>query len=184
MQSKQIISVIPVLIILFSGCSVVRQAPVPATDKNLSHAVFSTVSPFNGQPEGLTDADAVPVPEVITVNNIPGSVAMSPLNETSADGKDSTKTKPVLQPLVIAGTALAIAGTGAAVAAVFGSGWLWLATIILFAASALITMVGWKKIKQEPKKYSGSKFAVATYLIIGLIGTAASVYLLFLLFAF
>jgi MFS superfamily sulfate permease-like transporter len=54
--------------------------------------------------------------------------------------------------------------------------------VALLAASAIITAIGWRRIKNEPKKYKGEKLAVLNYLVIGIIGVAASVYLIWLLF--
>ena len=44
------------------------------------------------------------------------------------------------------------------------------------------TAIGWKKIKADPKKFKGEKFALANYIIIGVIGVLSSFYLVWLLF--
>ncbi len=98
------------------------------------------------------------------------------------DEKDSTEVEPKLEPLVIAGTGLALAGVGAAVAGIFGMPILFAVAALLFGGSAFVTMIGWKKIKADPKKFKGEKFALANYIIIGVIGVLSSFYLVWLLF--
>lgn len=97
--------------------------------------------------------------------------------------KKEEEPEPSLQPMVIAGSAATLAATGVAVAAVFASPVLFWGALILFAAGAWLTAIGWKKIKAEPKKYKGEKLAVANYLIMGVIAVAASFYSLYILFA-
>ncbi|MBP8915619.1 MAG: hypothetical protein KBF51_09295 [Chitinophagales bacterium] len=98
------------------------------------------------------------------------------------DEKDSTEVEPKLEPLVVAGTGLALAGVGAAVAGIFGMPILFAVAALLFGGSAFVTMIGWKKIKADPKKFKGEKFALANYIIIGVIGVLSSFYLVWLLF--
>ena len=98
------------------------------------------------------------------------------------DEKDSTEVEPKLEPLVVAGTGLAVAGLGAAVAGIFGAPILFAAAALLLAGCAFVTAIGWKKIKADPKKFKGEKFALANYIIIGVIGVLSSFYLVWLLF--
>jgi hypothetical protein len=101
-------------------------------------------------------------------------------------GKEDTAKKeeeePALEPMVLAGTGAAVAGAGTAVAGLFGAPILLAIGALLLVASAVLTTIGWKKIKSEPKKYRGEKFAIANFIIIGVIGVAASFYALYLLF--
>lgn len=90
--------------------------------------------------------------------------------------------EPVLEPMVLAGTGAAVAGAGVAVAGMFAAPILLAIGALLLIASALLTSKGWKKIKAEPKKYKGEKFAIANFIIIGVLGVAASFYALYLLF--
>jgi len=98
------------------------------------------------------------------------------------DEKDSTEVEPKLEPLVVSGTGLALAGLGAAVAGIFGAPILFAVAALLLAGSAFVTAIGWKKIKADPKKFKGEKFALANYIIIGVIGVLSSFYLIWLLF--
>lgn len=102
---------------------------------------------------------------------------------TAEEKTDSTEVEPTLEPLVLGGAGAVLLGVGAAVAAPFVAPILFLAAILLFGVGAFLTAKGWKKIKAEPKKYKGEKIAIANYLVIGLIGVAASFYLLYLLFS-
>ena len=102
--------------------------------------------------------------------------------QTIKDEKDSTEIEPKLEPLVVSGTGLALAGLGVAVAGIFGAPILFVVAALLLAGSALVTALGWKKIKAEPKKFKGEKFAIANYIIIGIIGVLSSFYLIWLLF--
>lgn len=105
---------------------------------------------------------------------------------TTAIGKEDTSKKeeePALEPMVLAGTGAAAAGAGTAVAGLFAAPILIAIGALLLVASAVLTTIGWKKIKAEPKKYRGEKFAIANFIIIGVIGVAASFYALYLLFA-
>lgn len=98
------------------------------------------------------------------------------------DEKDSTEIPPKLEPLVLGGSGAVLLGVGAAVAGVVVAPVLFLAALVLLAGGAFLTAKGWKKIKAEPKKFKGEKLAIANYLIIGLVGLAASVYLVYWLF--
>ncbi len=97
--------------------------------------------------------------------------------------KDSTEVEPKLEPLVLGGSAAVLVGVGAAVAAPFVAPILFLGAAVLFALGAFLTAKGWKKIKAEPKKFKGEKIAITNYIIIGLVGVAASFYLLYWIFA-
>ena len=98
--------------------------------------------------------------------------------------KDTTKKEeePKPEPMVLGGAAAVAAGTGLAVAGAFGAPGLLLVAALCFAGGALLTALGWKKIKAEPKKYSGEKIAIVNYIVIGVIGVLASFYSLYILF--
>ena len=98
------------------------------------------------------------------------------------DEKDSTEVEPVLEPLVLAGSGAVAVGLGVGLAAIFGAPILFLVAALFLGAGAFLTAKGWRKIKDEPKKYKGEKIAIANYLVIGLVGIAASFYLLYWLF--
>lgn len=100
------------------------------------------------------------------------------------ESEDTTKVEPKFEPLVLGGTATAVGGLALGLAGLFGAGVLLIAGAALLIISAIITMIGWKKIKAEPKKFKGEKLALLNYIIIGISGVAASFYLLYLLFTF
>ena len=98
--------------------------------------------------------------------------------------EDSTKVEPKYEPLVLGGTATAVGGLALGLLGLSGAGILLLIGAGLLIVSAIITMIGWKKIKADPKKFKGEKLAIINYIIIGICGVAASFYLLYLLFTF
>lgn len=101
----------------------------------------------------------------------------------SEEKKDTTEVELKLEPMVLGGSGAVFLGVGVAVAAPFVAPILFLGAAVLFALGAFLTAKGWKKIKAEPKKFKGEKIAIANYLVIGLVGVAASFYLLYWIFA-
>ncbi len=140
---------------------------------------------INGnQPSGLV-ADTT----VVQQGNdfyVESNVAETQLPEISVlpikDEKDSTEVEPKLEPLVLSGSGAVAAGVGVGVAAIFGAPILFVVAALLLGLGAFLTAKGWKKIKADPKKFKGEKIAIANYLVIGLVGVAASFYLLYWLF--
>ena len=178
------------LLCMISSCAIIH-------NKNFAYGNFSEkndqpeyYSAIGNQPSGLNTADRNTVSSEIFLvegiipeqNNV--KTELIDISRFNIEEKDSTETEPTLQPLVLIGTATAVIGLGAAVAGALFSPILLAVAGGLFIISALVTAIGWKKIKKDPKKYKGEKFATASYLIIGLVGVVASFYLLYLLFSF
>ena len=143
---------------------------------------------FGNEPSGFKADSAA---ENQSANNIyyaaPFEDAISDLYSNRAiaaeEKKDSTEVEPKLEQLVLGGSGAVLIGVGVAVAAPFVAPILFLGAALMFALGAFLTAKGWKKIKAEPKKFKGEKIAITNYLVIGLIGVAASFYLLYLLFS-
>ncbi len=150
-----------------------------------SAVIFAENVDINGnQPSGLL-ADTT----VVQQGNdfyVESNVEETQLPELSVlpikDEKDSTEVEPKLEPLVLSGSGAVAAGVGVGVAAIFGAPILFVVAALLLGLGAFLTAKGWKKIKTDPKKFKGEKIAIANYLIIGLVGIAASFYLLYWLF--
>lgn len=83
--------------------------------------------------------------------------------DTTITEEDTTEEEPVLHPLVLAGAAV----TGAAIISGVIIGLtalnLFFIPIVLLAAGAALTTIGYKQIKIDPKKYKGEKLALAVY---------------------
>ncbi len=124
--------------------------------------------------------------ETLSRNDIQSDYAyLNSIPEFSVKEKeDTTKVEPKFEPLVLGGTATAVGGLALGLLGLTGTGILLLIGAGLLIVSAVITMIGWKKIKADPKKLKGEKLAILNYIIIGLCGVAASFYLLYLLFTF
>jgi len=166
--------ILPALLLLCAGLV----SPILAADE---HA-----------PSGLPAEHTTEIPQLeditVTAIEIPAQTEpehvdlLVPAYDTAE--KDTTKKEeePKPEPMVLGGAAAVAAGTGLAVAGAFGSPVLLLIAALCFAGGAFLTALGWKKIKAEPKKYSGEKIAIANYIVIGVIGVLASFYSLYILF--
>ncbi len=186
--------ILPVILI-FSRCAVIQDsASLENANGNSSQMQSGFVENQNSrQPSGLPikyQEGYTVIEEAIfyaeSVTEVETKLESKPLDLiipiSIKDEKDSTKVEPKLEPLVLAGTGLAVAGLGAAVAGIFGAPILFAVAALLLAGSAFVTAIGWKKIKADPKKFKGEKFALANYIIIGVIGVLSSFYLVWLLF--
>lgn len=91
--------------------------------------------------------------------------------------------EPVIQPLILAGSGAIAVGTGLGIAGVLGAPVLIVIALLFFAAGAWLTAIGWRKLKDAPKKYKGEKIAVINYLVMGVLGVVASFYSLYILFS-
>ncbi len=183
-------------IVLFYGCSAIKHTveqkfTTPHQSLTTQETVFFdqinqpsgfTKEAFSDNNKDLTVEFVITDESLLVPKN--EKIFQPKENDFFIDDTDSTETEPKLEPLVLSGTATAILGVGAGVAAVFAAPILFAAAGLLLVASAFLTSFGWKRIKKEPKKFKGEKFAVANYVIIGLVGVAASFYLLYLLFNF
>jgi hypothetical protein len=93
--------------------------------------------------------------------------------DTTVTEEDTTKEEPVLHPLVLAGASV----TGAAVVSGVIIGLtainLFFIPVILLAAGAALTTIGYKQVKIDPEKYKGEKLALAVYYALVPIGLFA-----------
>lgn len=175
MQKTDLMRVIfPAVLLLCAGLV----SPLLAADE---HAPSGMPAVHTAEIPPLEDV-TVPALEIRSAPAIDHMDLMPPSFQKAE--KDTTKKEeePKPEPMVLGGAAAVAAGTGLAVAGAFGSPVLLLIAALCFAGGAFLTALGWKKIKAEPKKYSGEKIAIANYIVIGVIGVLASFYSLYILF--
>ncbi len=147
-------------------------------------------NPVAYQPTGLdTSSIGLQAAPDVVVKGMLGSSAIhtvhAPLASIQPAVKEDTvkEEEPVIQPLILAGSGAIAVGTGLGIAGVFGAPILIGIALLFFAAGAWLTAIGWRKLKDEPKKYKGEKIAVINYLVMGIVGVAASFYSLYVLFS-
>lgn len=174
-----ILSVMPLMRLLFC-CSALVTAV----------SGFADV-PVDYQPSGL-DTNTVqftPVEDVVVSGCIleplkqPYETLKGPEITFVKEDTTEKEEEPVLQPLILAGSGAIAVGTGLGIAGVFSAPILIGIALLFFAAGAWLTAIGWRKLKDEPKKYKGEKIAIINYLVMGILGVAASFYSLYVLFS-
>jgi hypothetical protein len=83
--------------------------------------------------------------------------------DTTITEEDTIEEEPVLHPMVLAGAAVTGAAIVSGVIIALTALNLFFIPIVLLAAGAALTTIGYKQIKIDPKKYKGEKLALAVY---------------------
>ncbi|MEZ5014472.1 MAG: hypothetical protein R2794_09290 [Chitinophagales bacterium] len=181
------VKILPIgLLILcaFSACTTEKKYVQQGVFNQMSpEQVYETVGKEEKQATGLLQsiADAPEQQVTFSALSLPEYPLLSLKTDTSKT--DTTEIKPVIQPMVLTGTGTVVLGTAAAAIGFLSAPVLIPLAAILLLGSCFLTGWGWRKIKEDPKKYKGEKLAAANYLIVGLVGVAASFYFLYLLFS-